>query len=66
MISGQTLCVCPEGKPVSTFPDHPANGVPLILLIGFQSHDVEAEWCAIRNKTANSHLIEIHVDINTG
>src|SRR6266576_2870022 len=22
MISGQTLCVCPEGKPVSTFPDH--------------------------------------------
>src|SRR6266699_4650457 len=23
MISGQTLRVCPEGKPVSTFPDHP-------------------------------------------
>src|ERR1700736_5239058 len=22
MISGQTLRVCPEGKPVSTFPDH--------------------------------------------
>src|ERR1700704_2682375 len=22
MISGQTLCVCPEGKPVPTFPDH--------------------------------------------
>jgi len=22
MISGQTLGVCPEGKPVSTFPDH--------------------------------------------
>jgi len=22
MISGQTLRVCPEGKPVPTFPDH--------------------------------------------
>jgi hypothetical protein len=22
MISAQTLCVCREGKPVSTFPDH--------------------------------------------
>src|SRR5258705_13145117 len=22
MISGQTLCVCPEREPVSTFPDH--------------------------------------------
>src|SRR5216684_3004228 len=28
MISGQTLRVCPEGKPVSTFPDHaPGGGV---------------------------------------
>jgi len=22
MISAQTLCICREGKPVSTFPDH--------------------------------------------
>src|SRR5713101_4244396 len=27
MISGQTLRVCPEGKPVSTFPDHALAGV---------------------------------------
>src|SRR3979411_1321540 len=26
MISGQTLRVCPEGKPVSTFPDHALAG----------------------------------------
>jgi hypothetical protein len=25
MISGQTLRVCPEGKPVSTIPDHALN-----------------------------------------
>src|SRR6266481_1263379 len=25
MISGQTLRVCPEGKPVPTFPDHAAG-----------------------------------------
>ena len=25
MISGQTLRVCPEGKPVPTFPDHALN-----------------------------------------
>jgi hypothetical protein len=25
MISGQTLRVCPKGKPVSTFPDHSSN-----------------------------------------
>ncbi|HTF73830.1 MAG TPA: hypothetical protein VK620_05780, partial [Bradyrhizobium sp.] len=29
MISGQTLRVCPEGKPVSTFPDH-AQRIPAI------------------------------------
>jgi hypothetical protein len=28
MISGQTLRVCPEGKPVPTFPDHAAP-IPL-------------------------------------
>src|ERR1700690_4199532 len=27
MISAQTLCVCREGKPVSTFPDHALDGV---------------------------------------
>jgi hypothetical protein len=26
MIFGQTLRVCPEGKPVSTFPDHALDG----------------------------------------
>jgi hypothetical protein len=26
MISGQTLRVCPEGKPVPTFPDHMDRG----------------------------------------
>jgi hypothetical protein len=26
VISGQTLGVCPEKKPVSTFPDHALNG----------------------------------------
>ena len=32
MISGQTLRVCPEGKPVPTFPDHAlriSHGLPL-------------------------------------
>jgi hypothetical protein len=29
------------------------------LLIGFQSNDLEAEWCAIRNKVTNSYIIEI-------
>ena len=29
-----------------------------ILLIGFQSNDLEAEWCAIRNKVTNSYIIE--------
>src|SRR6266581_7685476 len=33
MISGQTLRVCPEGKPVPTFPDHALVGRRAILRV---------------------------------
>jgi hypothetical protein len=36
-----------------------ANSEPLILLIGFQSNDLEAERCAVRSKITNSYIIEI-------
>src|SRR6266568_2107454 len=32
MISGQTLRVCPEGKPVPTFPDHALKAARLVEL----------------------------------
>jgi hypothetical protein len=34
MISGQTLRVCPEGKPVSNFPDHALAAAVLNLITG--------------------------------
>src|ERR1700720_2273138 len=30
MISGQTLRICPEGKPVSTFPDHAPGHITVV------------------------------------
>jgi hypothetical protein len=32
MISGQTLRVCPEGKPVPTFPDHALAFLDAVML----------------------------------
>src|SRR5216684_5381061 len=40
MISGQTLCVCPEGKPVPTFPDH---ALPRTRMPGRQHADKSAD-----------------------
>src|SRR5438046_4559921 len=40
MISGQTLRVCPEGKPVPTFPDH---ALPCTRMLGRQHADKSAD-----------------------
>src|SRR5882762_5640919 len=50
MISAQTLCVCREGKPVSTFPDHSLERFP-------------AKWTPVRvKKTRQNKKLEPRSD----
>src|SRR3982075_1795427 len=60
MISGQTLRVCPEGKPVPTFPDHALAqaGVDLVERSGARTQRFLAELVERR-----VHRVEVAVQV---
>src|SRR3977135_1391869 len=68
MISAQTLCVCREGKPVSTFPDHalerfPAKWTPVRVKKTRQNKKLEPCSDSIGTEKALVLLFEIGNDI---